>query len=447
MPNNVVLLGNLDGDAVVDDDTKKIRFESVTSGPAAPVSPPPAPLKSWLYVRTGDPIELYAWDPEAEEWLPLPLGGAEINESYEADLGFNPGAVGQPDDFVEGPTFVLNIGFEIPVGSVAHLHGTSNGTDGLYEITTEPDIDGDQTFTRMDRQYEGDLALLLVNFDLGEAEADPPIPGGLRAYVSYYDVGLPGFTLSELTNQGGADAVSEGSADIRYHRFEAGDGDPQVFELEIITLNGIPVLNWNHIEIVVSNEPATLQFPDGEFYGSIDIRLSLKAEATTPDLTVLAPPTGGSISHGRDLGDEVSEHYGQTCNFGYMTPSGTRLYHRYVTFDQYVQIHRPTPVAGVVVIEAYLGEYQPFTLTEDTEVQPKSWNSDDTVRTCRFVTTQDGTGGWELTLDAGAGAVWEGGVAPSPPTTPGAVVEYEQRQVGAGAGSYTVVKMLSSHTP
>lgn len=93
MPNNFIREGNLDGDAVLDEGTSKVRFENVLTGEGDPVADPDAPLKAWMYADMAeDPAALWVWDPTAETWNPAGGGeagppGASSVVSLEATLG------------------------------------------------------------------------------------------------------------------------------------------------------------------------------------------------------------------------------------------------------------------------------------------------------------------------------------------------------------------------
>ncbi len=77
MPNNFIREGNLDGDAVLDEGTSKVRFENVLTGEGDPVADPDAPLKAWIYAdMTQDPAVLWVWDPTAESWNPAGVSGS-----------------------------------------------------------------------------------------------------------------------------------------------------------------------------------------------------------------------------------------------------------------------------------------------------------------------------------------------------------------------------------
>lgn len=91
MANNVILLENLDADAVTDDTKEKIRFESILGGEGDPVAPPPVPEKFWFYLDLStEPYPIWAWVVDDEAWAQAGAaveGGGSGVTSVDGDPG------------------------------------------------------------------------------------------------------------------------------------------------------------------------------------------------------------------------------------------------------------------------------------------------------------------------------------------------------------------------
>lgn len=200
------------------------------------------------------------------------------------------------------------------------------------------------------------------------------------------------------------------------------------------------LLDYNSVEIDVTDTPHTFVLPgsNDDIKGQeVTIRVGVSGGGSRPDIT-FSVDGGGTIGHGRDLGDEATWRLRQTGAWRMVTQGGGRWYWVGMWPDAGQRLGFPEFDTDGWTVEIVTADYHEIDVDQDGELHVTSFASEPGAQ-CRVVLVQDGTGGWDVTLEPTL--IWPDG-APTLNTDPGAKAVIHLEQAGTDGANETIARLI-----